>query len=135
MAGPRGQVPDLGAAGDPKLERLTLRPVALRSFAMRSATSPVLAPVPERGQVPETAIGNDHDVTPTPSVTAVGSSARDMGLAPEADTAVSAGARFNVDCHAVVKHQANFLSIGVEGDECRSWNAGVQRAALTLTLR
>jgi hypothetical protein len=78
--------------------------VTLRSLTVRAAARSEVAPVAKRGQVAEVAVSYDHDVSAAATITTVGAATRDVGLAAEADAAVSTGTGFHLHFYAVVEH-------------------------------
>jgi hypothetical protein len=58
----------------------------------------------KRGEVTQATVGLDDDVTPAPSVAAVGTATRNVSLAPEADAAIATSAGLDMNGDAVVQH-------------------------------
>ena len=107
----RGQVGDEPPVGVEHLraERHTdLRVLTVGSVLPAPAAAPALAgahppDAPERREIAERRVGHDEHVAAAPSVAAVRPALRHVLLAPEAERAVAAASRLDVDLRAIVE--------------------------------
>ena len=97
-------VEHLSPDGNAKLERLTRRPMLQRAAAGLAAACLVAPLHPERGQIAQVLIGNQHDVSSGPAVATVGAALGDVLLTPEVQAAVAAAAGLDVDSRSIVEH-------------------------------
>ena len=79
--------------------------MSILALTVPAPPGPVVARDPQRGQIPSRAIGHHDHIPTTPAVAAVGATARNMRLAPEADDAVAAGAALHVDSRPILEHR------------------------------
>ena len=98
-------VEDLRADGDAQHGVFTVRAVLPRAPARAPTTRRVLPPRPERRQVAEVGIGDEHDVPAVPAVTAVRPTSGHVLLTPEAERAVSPTPCDRGDAGAIVEHR------------------------------
>ena len=70
---------------------------------------------PHRSQVAPRTIGNEHHISPAPTIAAIGPTPRNMRLPPEGDDPVTAAATFHVNLCAVLEHRSEDRSQNENG--------------------
>ena len=85
------------------------RPVPVRPFPVSSPLRPEVLAAPQRPEVAPRRIADENDVSPVPSIAAVGPTARNMSLPPERDRPVAAAAALNPDFRLVVHRTESSL--------------------------
>jgi hypothetical protein len=73
-----------------------------RPLAMSAAAGPELRAAPVPAQVAQRVIAHKHDVAPAATVSSIGPAARDVRLAPKAQTAVTAGPGLDMDTRTIL---------------------------------
>ena len=89
------------------MEVLAVGTVAQGTGPVAAAPGRVAGPAAEALEVSQGSVADREHIPATPAVTAVGSPARDVGFAAEADGAVAARPGLDVDPCTVVEHLAS----------------------------
>src|SRR5690606_24874372 len=92
------------ARGHADLQRRRARPVPEGPLAVPAARGLELPPAPERLQIAQRGVADEHDVGPAAAVAAVRPAARDVRLPPEGDAPVPARTGLDVDPRAIGEH-------------------------------
>ena len=95
---------DDGSHGNRSFGGRSFAPAAIAAFAVTPALARVLRIKPEMKQRVVVLARHQHDVTAASAVTAAGTAARDILLAPEGHAAVAAVAGFDGNINFVYKH-------------------------------
>jgi NADP-dependent 3-hydroxy acid dehydrogenase YdfG len=102
MAGPVGLDEHLRPRRHRDLERLAVAPVAQRALAMAAPASLEVAAPAKALEIAQGVVAHEHDVATAAPVSPVRPTLGDVGLAPEAQAAVTAAARLDEDVRAIL---------------------------------
>jgi large conductance mechanosensitive channel len=102
VAGAVGLDQHLGAGWNADLQQLAIGAVALGALAVATSPRPEMRAAAEMLQVAQRVVADEHDVSPAPAVPAVGAALGHVGLAPEAQAAITAGTGLHVNSRTIL---------------------------------
>jgi hypothetical protein len=102
---------DLGARRHRHLLVLAAAPVLLLAPAVPAASGSVMTRPVQGREVAPRRVAHQHHVASAPAVPSVRASARNVGLAPEADAAVPSAPPLDVDLRLVVEHALTIAGV------------------------